>query len=97
MKKWYKEAWEFRIEVISLGKDNKPNNCRMGYEPGDIFECKYDCPKDFCSKSIMKVFPILEAVRSGGDLKNLGGINKYEMEIVCPDGIVKFRISAKQL
>lgn len=97
MKKWYDEEWEFTIEVTSVGKDNRPLNCRMGYEPGDVFRCRYGCPEDFCSKSMLKVFPIFEAVRSGGDLRNLGGAEKHEMEIVCPDGVVKFRISARRL
>jgi len=97
MKSWYQEDWEFRIEIMAVGTDNKPTNCRMGYEPGDAFTCQYGCPQDFCSKSMMKVFPILEAVRSEGDLRNLGGSGKHEMEIVCPDGIVKFRISARRI
>ena len=46
---------------------------------------------------MLKVFPIFEAVRSGGDLRNLGGAGEHEMEIVCPDGVVKFRISARRL
>ena len=97
MRKWYQEDWEFTIRVMAVGKDNAPKNCRMGYEPGDSFTCQYGCPEDFCSKSIMKVFPIFEAVRSEGDLRNLGGSGKHEIDIVCPDGVVKFRISAKRV
>ncbi len=40
------------------------------------------------------LFPIMEAVRSGGDLRNLGGFERYTMEFDCPDGIVRFRIEA---
>ena len=69
----------------------------MGFEYGDKFECSYDCPSNFCSKSMLKVFPIFEAVRSGGDLLNLGGKTPKEMDIVCPDGVVKFRIIARQI
>ena len=43
------------------------------------------------------MFPIMEAVRSGGDLENLGGESKYSKEIVCPDGCVAFRMTAKRL
>lgn len=96
MKKWYKEDWLFTVEVLSVGKRNAPTECRMGLEPGDIFECSYDCPAGFCSKSILKVFPILEAVRSGGDLRNLGGSRPNEMVILCPDGVVTYRITARQ-
>ena len=41
------------------------------------------------------MFPIMEAVRSGGDLENIGGDGKYTKTIVCPDGCVMFRLTAK--
>ena len=97
MKQWYQEDWEFTVKVEKVGRDNKPTNYRMGYEPGDSFTYRYGCPEHFCSKSMLKLFLILEAVRSGGDLRNLGGADKHEMAIVCPDGVVQFRISGKQL
>ena len=45
----------------------------------------------------MMLFPIMEAVRSGGDLVNIGGSGKDTKEIVCPDGCVLFRLTAKKL
>lgn len=30
----------------------------------------------------------MEAVRSGGDLENIGGCDKYCKDMVCPDGCV---------
>lgn len=41
--------------------------------------------------------PIMEAVRSGGDLQNIGGDGKYSKDLVCPDGCVMFRMTAKKL
>ena len=41
--------------------------------------------------------PALRAVRSGGDLENIGGDGKYSKNIVCPDGCVMFRLTAKPL
>jgi hypothetical protein len=38
MKKTIVEDWEFEIMVI------KENPCRMGFELGDKFNCKYECP-----------------------------------------------------
>ena len=35
------------------------------------------------------MFPIMEAVRSGGNLENIGG-SQYSKDIVCPDGNVIF-------
>ena len=39
----------------------------------------------------------MEAVRSGGDLENLGGDGRYSKTIVCPDGCVIFRLTATPL
>ena len=39
----------------------------------------------------------MEAVRSGGDLKNIGGSSQYCKDIVCADGCVLFRLTAKPL
>lgn len=102
MKKWYDEEFLFEIEVISVSHDNKTeNHCRNGDEVGDVYTCGYGCPvnKDgggFCSKAMMIAFPIMEAVRSGGDLKNLGGCEKWTKEFTCPDGVVKYRLTAKK-
>ena len=36
-------------------------------------------------------------VRSGGDLENVGGDGQYTKTIVCPDGCIIFRLTAKPL
>ena len=46
---------------------------------------------------MMVMFPVMEAVRSGGNLENLGGSGKYVKDIVCPDGCVIFRLTAEYL
>ena len=91
MKKWYDEEYEFQVEVI-------------GYLRGDHTEhlCRNGCPVNadgygICSKTMMTLYPLMEAVRSGGDLENLGGDGKYSKTIVCPDGCVMFRLTAKLL
>lgn len=38
----------------------------------------------------------MEAVRSGGDLENVGGEGNSKF-VVCPDGCVMFRLTAKEL
>lgn len=43
------------------------------------------------------MFPIMEAVRSGGNLENIGGNSKYSKVIMCPDGCVLFRMTVKPL
>ena len=95
MKNWYKEDSSFKITVISVGADGKPENCRNGHEVGDVFTCEYGCPGGFCSKSIAKLFPLMEAVRAGGDLSNLlYGASKHSGMFACPDGVVTFRLEA---
>ena len=43
-----------------------------------------------CSKTMMMLYPLMEAVRSGGD-------DKYSKTIVCPDGCVIFKLTATPL
>ena len=38
----------------------------------------------------------MEAVRCGGDLRNLGGAGPQEITFLCPDGAVLFRLTAEQ-
>lgn len=62
----------------------------------------YGCPvnKDgqgICSKTMTVMFSIMESVRSGGDLENIGGDSKYSKVVVCPDGCVMFRMTAKKI
>ena len=103
MKKWYAEEYEWETEVIGfLRSEHTERYCRNGEEIGDKYTCTYGCPvnadgQGICSKVMMTMFPIMEAVRSGGDLENIGGNSKYSKEIVCPDGCVIFRMTAKKL
>lgn len=101
MKKWLDEEYEFEIEVIGfLRGDHTEHYCRNGEEIGDRYTCTYGCPVNsegygICSKTMMMLYPIMEAVRSGGNLENIGGDGKYSKVIVCPDGCVMFRITAR--
>lgn len=103
MNKWYAEEYEFTVEVTGfLHGDKTENYCRNGEQIGDRYTCTYGCPVNkqgygICSKTMMMLYPLMEAVRSGGDLENLGGDGKYSKTIVCPDGCVMFRLTAKPL
>ena len=95
MKKVFEENVSFKITVVD-GKKNKNSDidCRNGHEIGDTYFCEYGCPEHFCQKCMLKVFPIMEAVRSGGDLRNLGGDSPDVIHFCCPDGVVIFRLEA---
>ena len=103
MKKWYDEEFEFTVEVIGYLQGDKPERyCRNGEEIGDRYTCTYGCPVNaqgygICSKTMLMLYPIMESLRSGGDLRNIGGDGPYEKTIVCPDGCVLFRLCAKPL
>lgn len=97
------EEFEFEVEVIRfLRGDHTERYCRNGEEIGDRYSCTYGCPvntsgQGICSKTMIVLYPLMEAVRSGGSLENLGGKDKYIKEIVCPDGCIIFRLTAKKL
>ena len=97
MRKFVNENYSFTITVLA-GKKNKTDiiDCRNGHEIGDTYTFEYGCPADFCQKCMLKLFPIMEAVRSGGDLRKLGGDSENSMEFCCPDGIVRFKLEAKK-
>lgn len=102
MKKWYDEEYEWTIQVIGYLRGDKPEHyCRNGEEIGDIYTCTYGCPvnrdgQGICSKVMVQLFPIMEAVRSGGDLRRIGGTDQYTKDVVCPDGCVIFRVTARK-
>ena len=102
MKKWYEEEYEFEIEVTGfLRGGHTEHYCRNGEEIGDKYTCTYGCPvnaqgQGICPKLMMIMYPVMEAVRSGGDLENIGGSKAYIKEIVCPDGCVIFRLKARK-
>lgn len=91
MNKTIVEDWEFEITVIKDGL------CRMGFEKGDIFMCKYECPTGFCPKTMAVLHSLCEAARSGGDYTLLGGKSKNEIDFSCADGIIKFHLVSKHI
>lgn len=103
MKKWYEEEYEFNIEVTGFLRGNQTERyCRNGEEIGDTYYCTYGCPVNqdgygICSKMMMIMFPTMEAVRSGGNLINIGGQDEFSKDLVCPDGCVMFKLTVKKL
>lgn len=93
MKKWYPEEWTFKIEVLRVGRQNRAEECRLGLEPGDTFQCAYETPAGFCPTSFIKIFPTLEVIRCQGDVRFLGGNKSTETTFLCPDGVVLFRLT----
>lgn len=78
-----------------MGKENRAEECRLGLEAGDVFECAYGTPAGFCPVSFLNIFLALEVVRCQGDLRCLGGSSPREITFLCPDGVVCFRLTAE--
>ena len=101
MHKWYDEEYEFTVEVTGFparGQDRAllpKRRADRGYLSLYLRLSVNGQGYGICSKTMMMLYPIMEAVRSGGDLTNIGGENKYSKTIVCPDGCVMFRFTAK--
>ena len=98
MKKWFEEDYEFTITVLAVGpEDNPVGYCRMGFEVGDEFTCKYDVPIGFCPKTMPMLHTICEVVRAEGNLKMLGGDDPMGMRFTCANGCVKFYVKGRKL
>ncbi len=103
MNKWYAEEYSFTIQVTAVSHNNCTiGHCRNGEECGDTFSCTYNCPVDtqgrsICQKSMTLLYPLMEAIRSGGDLRNLGGDTPLSKELYCPDGVIRYRLTATKL
>ena len=97
MRSCYKEDWQFTITVLKVGTDNRAESCRLGFEPGDSFTSTYACPPNFCPLTMMTAYPLMTAIRTGGDLRQLGGDTPQSIEFTCPDGVVQFRLVAESI
>ena len=82
MKKWFDEEYEFTVEVTGfLRGDHTERYCRNGEEVGDTYTCTYGCPVN----------------RDGYGICSKTMDGQYSKTIVCPDGCVIFRLTAKPL
>ena len=100
MNKWLDEEYEFEVEVLVgyLRGDKTEGICSNGEEIGDKYSCTVNQEGyGICSKTMMMLYPLMEAIRSGGDLRNVGGSDKHVNDIVCPDGCVTFRLTARRI
>jgi len=92
MHKTITENWEFEITVTKV---NHP--CRLGFEVGDKFHCQYECPTNFCPKTMSVLYALCEIIRSGGDYKLRGSQFSNEIGFICADSCIEFYLTAKQL
>jgi uncharacterized repeat protein (TIGR04076 family) len=87
MNKFITENFRFKITVVKGG------GCRNGHEIGDTYTCEYGCPDGLCQKTMLKLFPLMETIRGGGDLRTIGH-EKHKCRFYCPDGAIEFELEA---
>lgn len=93
MKKWIAEDWEFTITVL----EGEARQCRLGFETGDEFTCRYEVPAGFCPKTMAALYALCEIVRCGGSFRLKGSAKDNEIDFPCADGCVRFRLTAKPI
>ena len=90
MKKWIAEDWEFKLTVT----EGTAENCRLGFETGDTFVFRYECPANFCPRAMIELYTWCEVIRCGGDFTKRGCEKPYEMDLQCPCRCITFRLTA---
>ena len=93
MKSWVVEDWSFELTAV----DGKAADCRLGIEKGDQFTFSYGCPAGMCPRVMIELFTWCEVIRCGGDFTYRGQREKYEMDISCPCGSIRFRLKASPI
>ncbi len=93
MRQWMIEDWLFTITVT----DGKADACRLGFETGDQFLCKYAVPTGFCPKTMPIVHMLCEIIRCGGDFTHRGSNKPYEIDFPCVDGMITFHLTAQKI
>jgi uncharacterized repeat protein (TIGR04076 family) len=81
----------YTIETVSC-----KGACRSGIQTGDAWLFEWNTPEGFCPKALVLVFPLMIACECGGDLRERGGSSRDTIEFDCPDGEVRFRLSARR-
>jgi len=92
MEKTIAEDWGFEITVTKM---NYP--CRMGFEVGDTFHCRYECPACFCPNTMPVLYTLCETIRCGGNYKLRGSKLSNEIDFICADSCVEFHLVVKHL
>jgi len=90
MRKWIVEDWEFNVTVTS----GDSINCRLGLEKGDRFTFQYECPTNFCPRTMIELYTWCEVIRCGGDFISRGCKDKYKMDLTCPCKCIDFQLVA---
>jgi len=84
---WF-EPFRFEIEVIEVKSD-----CRADHKVKEPFRAEYrtsDPP--ICGEAYVGMYPLLFAMRVGGDMRHLGKEHPLQVIYTCPSRVVRFLI-----
>jgi uncharacterized repeat protein (TIGR04076 family) len=85
--KWF-EPMRFEIAVIEVKSE-----CRVNHRVGETFRAEYRTPDvPICGEAYVGMYPLVYAMRLGGDMRNLGKQNPLETTYTCPSGVVRYQI-----
>jgi uncharacterized repeat protein (TIGR04076 family) len=89
--KLWKEPVRFEVEIVEVA-----SACRAEHEKGQKFTFDWNTPQGICGESFVGMYPVLFALRVGGDMQMLGSPDKNTRVYTCPSRVVKFRIAARE-
>ncbi len=90
MRQWLDEDWSFEVTVV----EGTARTCRIGLETGDRFTFQYATPADFCPRAMADIHTWCEVIRCGGNFIARGSKDPYTMELTCPCGCIRLRLTA---
>ncbi|MBU7024413.1 MAG: TIGR04076 family protein [Theionarchaea archaeon] len=89
--KLWREPVKFEVEIVEVA-----SACRAEHKKGQTFTFDWNTPQGVCGESFVGMYPLLFALRVGGDMQMLGSPDKNMRVYTCPSRVVKFKIAARE-
>lgn len=88
----------FRLEVISVNDRGLPPErvCRAGHSLGQRWNLGWNTPEGLCGEVYVSIYPLLFALRTGGDVRRLGSSSPGQRIYTCPSRVVTFLLSVER-
>ena len=90
------EDVRFAVRVVAVG-DGRPATgelCRAAHKVGQTFEFDWRTPEGLCGEAYAAMYPLLFALRVGGDMRGLGSSDRDVRVFTCPSRVVRFEVRA---
>ena len=90
------DEMKFQLEVIEVDDRGLPINraCRAAHRKGQRWSFDWHTPSGLCGEVYAGLYPLLVALRVGGDMRELGSTEPNRRVYTCPSRVVRFRLSA---